>query len=333
MGLPMRTGRKIKLFGLSAMILLTLGGCKVTGSEVVVNADHIDNKVFKIKEEVCTLPEARVVLTNYQNIYDTMYGIDLWDHGFKDNQLEKYVKDMTVSRLAQIMAMDYLAQENQVTLSEEEQAKVKEAAEAYFTSLNDAEKEYMQVKQGDIETLYTRYGLANKLYTFLTQGVNDEVSDEEARVMEAEQIFVSDDEKAKEVEQQIKEGNDFLTVANRYNEAAEIEVFFSKNNLEQKVAEAVFSLENDEVSKKIKTDDGYYFVKCINHYDQERTDDNKSVILEERRKEAFDDVYQGFLTDLPSEFNEELWDGVKVELSKDVTTDSFFQVYEKYCTW
>lgn len=333
MGLPMRTGRKLKLFGLSALFLLTFSGCKVTGSEVVVNADHIDNKVFKIKEEVCTLPEARVVLTNYQNIYDTMYGIDLWEHGFKDNQLENYVKDMTVSRLAQIMAMDYLAQENEVTLSEEEQAKVKEAAEAYFASLNAAEKEYMQVKQGDIETLYMRYGLANKLYTFLTQGVNDEVSDEEARVMEAEQIFVSDKEKAKEVSQQIKEGNDFLTVANRYNEAAEVEVFFSKNNVEQEVADAVFSLENGEVSKKIKTDDGYYFVKCINHYDQERTDDNKSVILEERRKEAFDDVYQGFLKDLPSEFNEELWDGVKVELNKDLTTDSFFQVYEKYCTW
>ena len=333
MGLPMRTGGKLKLVGLSALFLLTFSGCKVTGSEVVVNADHIDNKVFKIKEEVCTLPEARVVLTNYQNIYDTMYGIDLWEHGFKDNQLENYVKDMTVSRLAQIMAMDYLAQENEVALSEEEQAKVKEAAEAYFASLNAAEKEYMQVKQGDIETLYMRYGLANKLYTFLTQGVNDEVSDEDARVMEAEQIFVSDKEKAKEVSQQIKEGNDFLTVANRYNEAAEVEVFFSKNNVEQEVADAVFSLENGEVSKKIKTDDGYYFVKCINHYDQERTDDNKSVILEERRKEAFDDVYQGFLKDLPSEFNEELWDGVKVELNKDLTTDSFFQVYEKYCTW
>lgn len=333
MGLPMRTGGKLKIAGLGALLLLTLGGCKVTGSEVVVNADRIDNKVFKIKEEVCTLPEARVVLTNYQNIYDTMYGIELWDHGFKDNQLENYVKDMTVSRLAQIMAMDYLAQENEVALSEEEQAKVKEAAEAYYASLNDAEKEYMQVKQGDIETLYTRYGLANKLYTFLTQGVNDEVSDEEARVMEAEQIFVSDAEKAKEVAQQLKEGNDFLTVANRYNEAAEVEVFFSKNNVEQEVADAVFSLENDEVSKKIKTADGFYFVKCINHYDQERTDDNKSVILEERRKEAFDDVYQGFLIDLPSEFNEELWDGVKVELNKDVTTDSFFQVYEKYCTW
>ncbi len=333
MGIPMKIGKKLKMAGICALFLMSFSGCKMVGAEVVVNADHADNEVFKIRDTVCTLQQARVVLTNYQNIYDTMYGIDLWNHGSKDQELENYVKDLTISRLAQIMAMDYLAQENEIVLTGEEQAKIKEAAGEYYGSLNDAEKEYMQVKQGDIETLYTRYGLANKLYTFLTQGVNDEVSDEEARVMEAEQIFVSDAETAKEVAQQLKEGNDFLTVANRYNEDAETEVFFSKNGVEPQMAEVVFSLENGEVSEEIKTADGYYFVKCINHYDQEKTDDNKSVILEERRKEAFDDVYQGFLLDLPSEFNEKLWDEVKVEVNPEVTTDSFFQVYEKYCVW
>ena len=329
----MRTDRKLKLAGVCTLLLLTVSGCQMMGDEVVVNAENTDNEVFKIRDEVCTLPEARVVLTNYQNMYDTVYGIDLWGHDFKENELEDYVKDLTISRLAQIMAMDYLAQENEISLTEEERAKIKEAAGTYYSSLNDAEKEYMQVRQGDIENLYMRYGLANKLYTFLTQGVNDEVSDEEARVMEAEQIFVSDEETAKEVARQLKEGSDFLTVANRYNEAAETEVYFSKNSVEPEVAEAVFALENDQISKKIKASDGFYFVKCINHYDQERTDDNKSVILEERRKEAFDDVYQRFLRDLPSEFNEKVWESVKVEINSDVATDSFFQVYGKYCTW
>lgn len=333
MGLPMKTGKKWITAGICMVLSVVLQGCQVTGSEVVVNADSTGNEVFKIKDEVCTVSEARVVLTNYQNMYDRTYGINLWEHEFKDRELETYVKDLTISRLAQIMAMDYLAQDNGIVLEEEEQAKIKEAAEEYFESLNDAEKEYMQVKQGDIETLYTRYGLANKLYTHLTQGVNDEVSDEEARVMEALQIFVTEEEKAEEVAQQLKEGNDFLTVANRYNEASETEVFFSKNGVEQEVAEVVFSLENDEVSDKIKTGDGYYFVKCINHYDQERTDDNKSVILEERRKEAFDDVYQGFLVDLPSEINDKVWEEVKVEVNEELTTDSFFEVYEKYCMW
>jgi len=329
----MKIGMKRKIIGICALLLVSLEGCTMGNAKVVVNTDILNNEVFKIREEICTLPQARVILTNYQNMYATMYGLDLWERKFEDNDLETYVKDLTISRLAQIMAMDYLAQDREISLTDEEKKKIRNAAADYYASLNDAEKEYMQVKQADIEKLYTRYGLANKLYTFLTQGVNDEVSDEEARVMEAQQIFVTDENKAKEVQQQLKEGGDFLSVANLYNEASETEVSFGKNDVAQEVAQEAFNLENEQVSKKIKTENGYYFIKCINHYNQEKTDANKSVILEKRRKEAFDDVYQEFLTTLPSEFNEKVWEKVTVEINEEVKTNSFFQVYEKYCNW
>ena len=122
-------------------------------AEVVVNTDILNNEVFKIRDEICTLPQARVVLTNYQNMYATMYGIDLWEREFQGNDLETYVKDLTISRLAQIMAMDYLAEEREISLTKEEKSKIKKAAEDYYKSLNAAEKEYMQVKQADIEKL------------------------------------------------------------------------------------------------------------------------------------------------------------------------------------
>ncbi len=324
---------KYRLLAVFLLLALQLAGCQLGDTQVMVSAGFSDNDVFKIKNEVCTLPEARVVMTNYQNMYATMYGIDLWKHKFGSNDLENYVKDLTISRLAQIMAMDFLAEEKDISLSKEEKGKIQEAAEEYYNSLNDTEKEYMHVKQGDIEILYKRYGLANKLYTHLTQGVDDEVSDDEARVMEAQQIFVTSKEKAKEVAGQLKEGTDFLSVANIYNEASEIEVTFGRNDVAPEVEKVAFSLENDQVSRRIKTDKGFYFLKCINHYNQEKTDDNKSVILEKRRKEAFDDVYMEFLDTLSSEFNEQVWEQVKVEVNQEVKTDSFFEVYEKHCDW
>ena len=324
---------KYRILAVFLLLALQLAGCQLGDTQVMVSAGFSDNDVFKIKNEVCTLPEARVVMTNYQNMYATMYGIDLWKHKFGSNDLENYVKDLTISRLAQIMAMDFLAEEKDISLSKEEKGKIQEAAEEYYNSLNDTEKEYMHVKQGDIEILYKRYGLANKLYTHLTQGVDDEVSDDEARVMEAQQIFVTSKEKAKEVAGQLKEGTDFLSVANIYNEASEIEVTFGRNDVSPDVEKVAFSLENDQVSRRIKTDKGFYFLKCINHYNQEKTDDNKSVILEKRRKEAFDDVYMEFLDTLSSEFNEQVWEQVKVEVNQEVKTDSFFEVYEKHCDW
>ena len=136
---------------LCSLVFLCLAGCKLGKTQVTVNAGFSENDVFKIKDQVCTLPEARVILTNYQNMYATMYGIDLWKHEFGDNDLETYVKDLTISRLAQIMSMDFLAEENDIELSKEEKAKIKDAAKEYYESLNDTEREYMHVKQGDIE--------------------------------------------------------------------------------------------------------------------------------------------------------------------------------------
>ncbi len=324
---------KGKAMAVVLFMSMAVSGCKVGSTEVVVNSGFSGSEVFRIKDEVCTLSEARVFLTNYQNIYADMYGVNLWKHKFQENELETYVKDVTVSQLAQILAMDFLAEEKDISLSEEEQSKIKEAAKAYYDSLNDAEKQYMHVSEGDIEKLYRRYGLANKLYTHLTGDVNAEVSDDDARVMEAAQIYVTDENDANEIENQLSNGADFMSLAGTYNETVEIEVAFGRNDVPKEVEEVAFSLENEQISGKISAENGWYFIKCINNYNQELTDANKSVILEQRRKEAFDDVYSEFLEELPSEFNKEVWKEVKLENDKEITTDSFFKTYEKYCNW
>ncbi len=324
---------KVRAMAAALLMSIAVSGCKIGNTQIEVSSGFTGNEVFKIKDEVCTLSEAKVFLTNYQNIYADMYGVNLWKHKFKDNELEKYVKDITVSQLAQIMAMDFLAEEKDISLTEEEQGKIKEAAKAYYDSLNDTEKEYMHVSEGDIEKLYERYGLANKLYTQLTGDVNAEVSDDDARVMEADWIYVTDENVANEVQNQLNNGADFISVAGTYNEAAEIEVSFGRNDVPKAVEQVAFSLENNQVSGMIPVDNGWYFIKCINNYNQELTDANKSVILDQRRKEAFDDVYSEFLKKLPSKFNDDVWKEVKIETDKKITTDSFFKTYEKYCNW
>ena len=57
------------------------------------------------------LKEAKVYLVNYQNIYGTAYGLDLWQHDFGDSSLENYVKNITMRELAQVVCLDHLAKE------------------------------------------------------------------------------------------------------------------------------------------------------------------------------------------------------------------------------
>jgi len=318
------------------LLMILLSGCNIGGTEVVVNLDSKRTAVFKINGESCTIAEAKVFLTNYQNIYARMYDVDLWNHDFGDNSLESYVKDITISQLAQIKSMTFLAEKENISLTEDELSKTKNAAKEYYDSLNDDEIKYMGVDLKTIETLYEQYGLANKLYNFLTQDVNNEVSEDEARIIDALQIKVSDQEKAKEIKRRLKDGEDFMALANSLvsdNEAEDTEVKAGRGFWPAKVEEKVFSLDNGEIANGIKTDEGYYFVKCINNYNQQLTEENKSVIVERKRKEAFDDVYDEFVSTLPSEYNQKAWDAVKIEIDDKITTSGFFETYDKYCKW
>ena len=72
-----------------------------------------------------------------------------------------------------------------------------------------------------------------------------------------------------------------------------------------------FQLDDNAVSGMIAAGNGYYFIKCLNKYNEELTEANKSNIVEKREKEAFDDVYNEFVASLSSRLNTDLWDGIK----------------------
>lgn len=310
---------------------MALTGCQIGNKDIVVSGTLSSRQVFTLDKSACSLKEAKVYLANYQNIYGTAYTIDLWQHDFGDASLLDYVKDITLEELTRVYTMDLLAQSQEVTLSEDETAKVAEAAKEYYASLSEDETAYMDVAEADIAEYYTYYALAQKLYHSLTNGVNEEVSDDEARVMEIMQIYVTDEDRAHEVEQKLAQGDDFASVANNYNELSAIQVTVSRDDLPDEVEEVAFQLDDNAVSGMIAAGNGYYFIKCLNKYNEELTEANKSNIVEKREKEAFDDVYNEFVASLSSRLNTDLWDGIELTTDGSIQTNSFFAVFEKYC--
>lgn len=312
-------------------MMLMMSGCQIGNKDIVVSRTLTNKQVFTIGKKECGLKEAMVYLANYQNIYGTAYTIDLWQHDFGDDSLTEYVKEITLEELTKVYSMDLLAESQGMSLSEDELEKVAEAAKEYYASLSEKEIAYMGVSEEDIKEYYSHYALAQKLYNSLTNGVNEEVSDDEARVMEIMQIFVTDEADATAVNQKLANGEDFATVANNYNELSAIQVTVSRDDLPEKVEEVAFQMDNDQISGMIVVDNGYYFIKCLNKYNEELTEENKSNIVEKREKEAFDDVYHEFVSTQESYLNEELWNELELDVGGDIQTNSFFTVYEKYC--
>ena len=224
--------------------------------------------------------------------------------------------------------MDLLAEDQGIALTTEEKARIKDAAAKYYESLNEAELTYTGASQSDIESMYEDYALANKVYQSLTQSVDEEVSDDEARIMEAMQIYVKTQDKAEEVSAKLAAGEDFAAVASNYNQKPVIEITFGRGDLPEEVEKAAFELDDGAVSDCIQTDDGFYFIKCINKFNEELTDANKSNIVDAREKAAFDDVYEEFVSTLASNLNESVWENIPLVTDGSISTNSFFEIID-----
>ena len=317
------------------MILAQLTGCTIGETEYVLDLNTVGrNDIISINGEECSQEEAKLYLCNYQNLYGSEYGVNLWDCKFPEEglpcSLEEYVKDITILQLSNIMCMNQLAKQKGIALTEEELALVKETANAYYKSLSKAELAYMDMDKNDLEGFYEKYALAEKLYNTLTQGVNEEVSLDEARVIRIEQIYVTSLEKANEVQKKLEDGDKFTNVAGAYNEAVMVETTITRGQLPKEVEDVAYTLDNDAHSGMIKTEYGYYFVKCLSKNEEELTEKNKEDIIIKRRKEQFDDVFNAFVEESEFVINQKAWDKITVDTSGEITTNSFFEVYETY---
>lgn len=312
----------------AAVVVAACAGCSKGDSIVTQIAAK---QVLKVDGESYSMPQAKVYLVNYQNLYGTVAGVDLWEQGNQGSSLEEYVKSLTISQITKILSMDSLAKSRDIVLEESELANVQKAAKAYFESLNKQELDYLEVDETDIQKLYEDYALAQKLYKLLTADINSEVSDDEARIMDAMQIVVADKKTAKAIKKALAEGGDFATLASSYNEAEEVTIQFGRGVLPKEVEKAAFALDNAEVSGCIRTDNEYYFIYCVNKFNEELTDANKLKIVQQREKAAFGDVYNAYSKSISKKLYQAVWDEISVERSKKITTDSFFSVYQEYC--
>ncbi len=332
-----------------AVCLWALAACGNT--KVVFTTGFGKDEVFKIGSMTCTLPEIMVYLTNTQNQYEAVYGEEIWDVSVEGVSLEENVKEMVLAKIAQIKTMYLLADSKGVTLTESEQAMVEQAADEYFGSLSDAETEQMDVDRDVICRMYTEYALADKVYRYIIQDINPEISDDEARTITVQHILLrtyttdgtgsrvayTDEvkkavyEKACEIRQMaVSEEMDFLDLASRYSEDPNITYSFGKGEMDPAFEEAAFALETDEISQVVESESGYHIIKCINTFDREQTDANKLEIVEERRREVFGQEYDAYVEKLSRSLNEELWEQVSFLHDENVKTAAFFDVYEKY---
>ncbi|MDD3414449.1 MAG: peptidylprolyl isomerase [Lachnospiraceae bacterium] len=339
----------IQLIILFSFMAMMLTGCQKAEkkTEIVLTTEFAEDEVFRIDEESCTLPEINVYMRTSKDQYESVFGSEIWTKDLNGTTLEQQLKDTILARIAQIKVMNLLADEKKVTLSEKESSLVDQAAVKYMASLSEQEISALSVNEDIIKKLYGEYALANKVYNEITKDINPEISDDEARTISVKHILImtySLDENGEKVEytenkkkvaftkineilKRAKAGEDFDALEEEYNEDTENIYSFGKGTMPSSFEEAAFNLDTDQISDVVETEYGYHIIKCISSFDRNETDANKVKIVEQRKNEAFNQVYSEFIKGLYSNLNSKLWDSVKYESNTDITTTNFFDVY------
>ena len=199
-----RAGKRIAVFLAAAMLAGSLTGCGLLkNTEIVFTTGLSGDQLFKIGKSVCTLPEAMIYVMDYQRQYEGVYGVEMWEHDFGGVTFEEYVKDTIVDQLASMKAITLLAGDYGVELDSSEEERVSEAADAYYGALTEDQIRYMDLELEDVEALYRDHALSGKVYEEITKDVNTEVSDDEARIITVQQIYLDSPETAQSVKEQL----------------------------------------------------------------------------------------------------------------------------------
>jgi foldase protein PrsA len=160
--------------------------------------------------------------------------------------------------------------------------------------------------------------------------VTVEISDDEARIIQLEQIYVPEENLAKELKEKLDNGEDFESLSANYSRASQSVVSVARGDKDETYEEVAFDLGNGEISEVFAADDGYYILKCLSTYLPEESEANKVKVAQQQKTERFQSIYSDLMEDTLSEFQQKLWDQVSFADYEDVKSSSFFETYEKY---
>ena len=333
---------KILISVFLAVILMT--ACDRT---VVVTGGFAEGEVFRINTLSCSRSEMNIYLTNMANAYEATFGEQIWSTSAGNTTIEDAFKETVLAKVTRIKVLNLMAKEEKISLSGDEKKSLKKAAKAYMKTLSKDEKNELGADEDLVYQMYSEYALAEKVYNSIVDEVNFEISDDDARSITVEQIFIktyhedthgrltdySDAAKAEAKERAlaIREKavteSDFESLCALYNEEDESTHTYRRGEMPETYENVAFALEEGEISYVITTDDGYYIVKCISTYERKATNENKEAIINEAKRKAFEEKYNEFLPNVIANINEKEWENIKIIHNADMKTDSFFDIY------
>lgn len=144
--------------------------------------------------------------------------------------------------------------------------------------------------------------------------------------VEASHILVADEKTAKEVKKKLNDGEDFADLAKEYSTDTATKDnggklgYFSSGQMVEEFEKAAFSMDVDEISDPVKTDNGWHIIKVTGHKDavEAKLDDHKDEIKDTLFEQQMNTEYSTWLTEIEAKYDIDN----KLDTSKTDSTSS-----------
>ncbi len=339
-----------------------LAATTITGCSGSLDTEAV---VMTVGDEEVTLGVAnfyaRMTQAQYETYYlsmmssngMTMTAEDMWNQEYEGETTEQTTKDGLLESLQNMYLISQHAEEYGVSLTEEEQDAISEAVAQFDEDNTDEAKEAVSGYKKDIEKYLELVTIQSKMDSPMREGVDEEVSDEEAAQKAMNYVFfsytttdesgnsaeLSDDEKtalqttAQNLSERVKAGEDMADVAEESSATVQEATFDGESTTyDADLIAAADALEEvGDVTDVIETDSGLYVAQLTSLLDRDATDARKDEIVEERRQEQYDSLLEEWRDATEISVDEKVWNkidfndqGVTIITSEeeDTSTDS-----------
>ena len=336
-----------------ALLAGALGAASLTGCSSPMDGTQ---PLLTSGEDTVTVGTGNLMLRMNQatmlSYYSMMGGstTGLWSQDSGDG--ETYgdtTKANVLDELENMLVQKQHAADYDVSISEEEQGKIEEAAQAFMDANTEETIQNLSVSQSDVETLLELYAYQTKMYDPMVADVDTNVEDSEAAQSRITycRIDISDtqnedgtttpltDEEKQEKKDQAQALLDKLqasadpasadmdALAKEVNEDLNaVDNTFGDDDtlLDDNLKEAARTLQDGQVyGEVVEGENAYFVVRMDSVLDREATDAEKENIVSERQQDAYNDLLDQWKDDADITVNNKEWNKVTLTDNEQYT--------------
>lgn len=299
------------------------------GTFIYISTGLKSNELFKVGTQKAYMWEAEILLSDARAEYESVFGSSVWSQTMEGINTDDYVKDQIKAKLIRVKCMNIMAKKKGVVLSRTQKDAVNNAADEFFNGLTEEEITKLGITRDDIVEMFTQFAIADTLYDDITLQTDTEVSSDDARVITIQYICTESLSDITDAKQRLDSGEAFYTVAKNYGGEEESETELKRGQLDTAFENAAFDLKTGETSDIVEAQGKYYIIKCTSDNEKYKTEANKLELIEQKKLEYFNSVFEEYEASKYVEFNKNKWNATKAGEAMQLSV-SFEDILNEY---